>query len=191
MRIDTSRTPRRCAPGAARMVAVLSVLLGGCSVVSVAPTWELVKAAGTATSVAMSTQAPTSAANTVHHGDAPVRQVCIEFNQRAQLAELVPALQAALREQRVASRVYEPGDGLRECDVWLRYVATIGWDIPPMASDYQPYLSELSLSLHRANGALMASSSYDPGAGLGLGKWAATRRKVAPVVKAVVTGFDS
>lgn len=172
------------------IAAAATTLFAGCSVMSAAPTLQLVNAAGTATTVAMA-YSPSKAANTVHHGDAPVSQVCIEFNNRAQLADLVPALQAALREQRVASRVYEPGDGIRECDVWLRYVATIGWDVPPMASDYQPYLSALSLSLHRANGALMASSSYDADANLGFGRWATTRRKVAPVVKAVVTGFES
>lgn len=168
----------------------MALALGGCSVVSPLPTWELVKAAGTATSMAMAS-APVTPINTVHHGDAPVSSVCIEFNRHAQLGDLVPSLQAALREQGVSSRVFEAGDGLNECRYWMRYIATVQWDVPPLSNDYRPYLATASVSLHKASGALMATSSYDVDAGHGLGKWSSTRHKLSPVIKAVITGFES
>lgn len=165
--------------------------LGGCSVLSPLPAWELVKATGTATSAALASTAPIKASNTVHHGDAPVRDVCIEFNRNAPLEDLVPAMQAELRGQGVDSRVYEPGDGLRHCGVWLRYVATIEWGVPPLGSGYRPNLSAAALSLHRADGTLMATSSYQVDQNMGLGRWNSTRNKIAPVVKALITGFES
>jgi hypothetical protein len=182
----------RAAQAARRVVAggLAAIALGGCSVANPVPTWGLVKVAGTAATAAMASL-PATAVNTVHHGDAPVSTVCIEFNRNAPLAELVPSLQAVLREQGVSSRVFEAGDGLRECRHWLRYVATVQWAVPPLSSDYRPYLSAATVSLHKASGALMASSSYDVDTSHGLGRWSSTRRKLSPVVKAVITGFDS
>ncbi|UXH79210.1 cell division protein FtsI [Roseateles amylovorans] len=173
------------------VLPLMAALLGGCSVLSPLPAWELVKATGTATSAAIATAAPAKASHTVHHGDAPVRDLCIEYNRNAPLEDLVPALQAELRGQGVESRVYEPGTGLQQCGVWLRYVATIEWGVPPMASGYRPNLSAAALSLHRADGTLMATSSYQIDQNLGLARWAPTRHKIAPVVKALITGFES
>jgi hypothetical protein len=165
--------------------------LGGCGILSPLPAWELVKATGTATSTALATAAPAKASNTVHHGDAPVRDVCIEFNRNAPLEDLVPSLQAELRRQGVESRVYEPGTGLQQCGVWLRYVATIEWGVPPMASAYRANLSAASLSLHRSDGTLLSTSSYQAEENYGIARWAGTRNKIAPVVKALITGFES
>ena len=177
----------------APLVLILTVLapLAGCSVLSPIPAWELVKGAGTATSTALATSAPAKASNTVHHGDAPVREVCIEFNRNAPLEDFVPALQAELKGQGVESRVYEAGTGLQESGVWLRYASTIEGGVPPMASNYRAHLSAASLSLHRADGTLLSSSSYVADENFGLARWAGTRNKIAPVVKALVTGFQS
>lgn len=177
-------TPRLAWPFAAALA------LSGCSLLSPLPAWELVKASGTATSAALAKAAPARASNTVHHGDAPVRQLCIEFNRNAPLDELVPAMQAELRTQGVDSRVYEAGAGLQQCGVWLRYVAAIEWAVPPMGSSYRANLSSAALSLHRADGTLMATSAYETEQNYGMARWASTRHKIAPVVKALITGFE-
>lgn len=78
-------------------LAVLA-LLTGCSLLSpMAPmaAWEAVKYGGNA---AMAAQPPRPI-NTVHHGDAPVPSVCVEYNRELPLDELVPALQAELKTQ--------------------------------------------------------------------------------------------
>jgi hypothetical protein len=177
-------------PRRALLAALLPLSLGACSVFSPMPAWELVKATGSAGSAALA-YGPSEASQTVHHGDAPVSSLCIEYNRDAPAADLVPALQAELREHRVESRVYEAGTLPPRCEVWLRYVAAIQWGTPPLASGYRAYLSSAALSLHRANGRLMASSSYELDDRFGIGKWASTRSKLAPVVKALITGFES
>jgi len=174
----------------AGLMSVLLAQLGGCSMLGPLQAWGLVKAADAASSAALA-RGPAKATNTVHHGDAPVSSLCIEYNRLAQLDDLVPALQIELREQGVSSRVYESGSGLQECRFWLRYAATIEWDVPPLGSSYRAYLSSAALSLHRANGSLMASSAYVVDSDYGVSKWSTTRRKLAPVVKAVITGFSS
>ncbi len=169
---------------------LLAASLSGCAIVSPLPTWELIKAGGSATSSALSKR-PGRAQNTVHHGDAPVRELCIAFNRQAPVPDLVPALQAELRQQGVSSRVYEAGIEPAVCRHWLRYAASVDWGVPPLGKDYQPFLSSASLSLHRADGRLMASSSYAVDENFGLSRWAGTRAKVAAVVKALITGFES
>lgn len=173
-----------------------AALLAGCSVFSPVPTWELLKAGSSAAGAALA-YAPSgaSASQTVHHGSAIPGSVCIEFNRSVQAVDLVPALQAELREHQVTSRVYEPGINSPDCAVWLRYVASIEWGTPPLASGYRPYLSAAALSLHRADGRLLATSAYLPEeswtAPLAMGRWSSTRSKLAPVVKALLTGFES
>src|SRR6218665_1068500 len=94
---------RSCLRRAALLGAVWA--LAGCSILSPIPAWELVKATGTATSAALSNAAPSKASRTVHHGAAPITTVCIEYNRATPLDELVPALQAELRDMGVSSRV--------------------------------------------------------------------------------------
>lgn len=172
------------------MLAGLSMAVGGCSVVSPLPTWELVKATGSMTSLAVA-RAPSRAVDTVHFGDAPVRRLCIEFNRNVPLPDLVPSLQAELRAQGVASRVYEAGTRSDDCPVWLRYAASVDWGIPPLASEHKPYLSAAAMHLQRVDGALLASSGYTvDAAGFGTSRWATTRTKLAPVVRALITGFE-
>lgn len=178
-------------PGLARLATLtLALCLGGCAILSPLPTWELIKAGGTAASTALAS-GPAKAVNTVHHGDAPVSELCIEFNRQVPAQDLVPALQAELRQQGVASRVYEAGSGVPQCRHWLRYVASIDWAMPPMGSAYQSYLSSAVLSLHKDSGELMASSAYAVDEQFGVSRWSSTRRKLAPAVKALITGFES
>lgn len=164
--------------------------LAGCSVFSPVPAWELIKATGSVGSSALA-YGSSSASNTIHHGDAAVTALCIEYNRDAPTPDLIPALQAELRELRINSRVYEPNTIQQDCKVWLRYVAAIQYGTPPMASSYKAYISAVSLSLHRADGRLMASSSYELDDNWGRGRWASTRSKLAPVVKALITGFEN
>lgn len=174
----------------ASSMLMLAASMSGCAIVSSAPTWELIKAGGSATSTALS-QRPGRAQNTVHHGDAPVRELCIAFNRQAPAPDLVPALQAELRQQGVSSRVYEAGIEPAACRHWLRYTASVDWGVPPLGKQYQPFLSSAALSLHKADGRLLASSSYAVDEQFGLSRWASTRAKVAAVVKALITGFES
>lgn len=165
-------------------------VLSGCSVMAPLQAWGLVKAADAAGTTALA-YAPGKAVNTVHHGEPPMSSLCIEYNRMTPLEDLVPSLQLELREQGVSSRVYEQGSGQQECRFWLRYSVTIEWGTPPLSSGYRAYLSSASLSLHHANGSLMASSAYAVDSDYGSSKWSTTRRKLAPVVKAVITGFTS
>lgn len=181
---------RLAAPLVMLLAMTLALLLNGCAVVSPVPAWELVKAAGAGTHTLLAMQSPGGAIRTVHHGDAPVRQLCIEYNRQAPLDDLVPAMQAELRALQVESRVYEPGSGLQQCVVWLRYVATLEWAVPPWATGYRANLSMATVSLHRADGTLMASSGWQADDAFGIGRWASTRHKIAPVMKALITGFE-
>ena len=168
-----------------------STLLSACSIFSPLPAWELIKATGSAGSTALAYGA-SKASQTVHHGDAQVTALCIEYRSEAPAHELVPALQAELRELHISSRVFEGGGPAQaDCKVWLRYAVQVQWGVPPMGSSYQAYISSASLSLHQADGRLMASSSYQLDERFGMGRWASPRSKLAPVVKALITGFEN
>lgn len=171
------------APSLALLTALLG--LGGCSLVTPMAAVELIKFGGT---TALAYQPP-GPVHTMHHGDAPVKDVCVEYNRDLPLDELVPALQAELKSQGVDSRVYDVGSGLRNCSYWLRYAGSMEWGVPPLGQDQRAYLSSAALSLRRADGRLMSTSSY--AAESGQGRWASTRAKIAPVVKALITGFES
>ncbi len=170
---------------------LLPALLCGCTLLSPMPTLELIRAGGDMASTALATSAPARASNTVRHGELTVSRLCIEFNRNAPLQDLVPAIQAELKGLQVDSRVYEAGTGLQECSVWLRYVATIEWGIPPLGKGYRANLSAAALSLYTAEGRLLASSSYLSEANYGMGRWADTRHKISPVVRALITDDNS
>jgi len=159
--------------------------LTGCTALGPMATWEALKWGG---STVMAHQ-DAKPVNTVHHGDAPIKDVCVEYNREMPLDELVPALQAELKSQGVQSRVYDAGAGPRACTYWLRYVGSVEWGTPPLSQEQRPYLSAAALSLHNADGRLLSSSAYvseTSGA-----RWASTRKKIAPVVKALITGFET
>lgn len=160
--------------------------LAGCSTLLPMAGWELAKAGSLAAMEAAQAPRPV---HTVHHGDAPVKEVCVQYNRDLPLDELVPALQAELRTQGVDSRVYDVGTAPPACRYWLRYTGSIAWGIPPLAQEHRTYLSAAALSLHRADGRLLASSAYVGDSTIT--RWASTRKKIAPVVKALITGFET
>ncbi len=163
--------------------------LGGCSVLSPVPAWEALKAAGQMAGLAMA-QGGAQASQTVHHGEPPPRRVCIELNPYTPMAELVPTLQTELRRHAIDSRVYAAGEGAPDCAHWLRYSAQIDWGTPPWSQDSRAYLRRLQLLLVHGDGRVMSTSQYDGDRGP-TGRWAATQQKLQPVVRALVTGFES
>jgi hypothetical protein len=164
--------------------------LSACSVFSAAPTLELVKAAGSATSYAIA-GVPARATQTVQHAHARPSTVCIAFNPAVPSPEFVPAIQSALQAEQVSSRVF---DGLvmpGQCPVWLTYSATLDWGVPPWGNGYQMYVVQATLTLRTAEGTLLASSHYAPGGSFEWGKWASVPDLIEPVVKALMTRTDS
>ncbi len=189
-----SRLPRsRGALALSAVVLAASTGLSGCSLFSPLPTIELIKASASAATVAIG-QGPNKASNTVFQGNALPRRVCIEYNRSLAMPDFVPALMAELKLHEVSSRVFDvgvrPGDD--ECPAWLHYQGLQQWDKPPLSDQMRPYLAQATLSLHDAGGRLMSASSYQSeDAVMGLGKWGSTRNKLAPVVTALLTGFES
>ncbi|GAA0770989.1 cell division protein FtsI [Ideonella azotifigens] len=169
--------------------ATLVLSQTGCSLFSPVPLWELAKAGGTVASMALPYGEP-KASDTVYHLHPRFHTLCIAFNPDTPAQGLVPALQAELRLHQIETRVYE-GVLPERCSVSLAYEAAIGWEVPPLGGGYQAYLSTLALTLRDADGAVLSSSRYEVDNGLGWGKWRSTRSKVAPVVSALVTGFEN
>jgi len=170
------------------LLAVLSLSLNACSILSPIPSWELLKATGTAGSTLI-LSSPGEARNTVYHYHDPFKQVCIEFNPQAQVSDVLPALQSALHEHSIESRVYESLVASEKCRIWLKYNALIEWDTPPFADGYKAYVSSAALTLQTASGQVLSSSQYAVDGSFGRSKWASTRDKLGPVVTALVTGF--
>ena len=166
----------------------LALCLGGCSaLVAPLPLWDAAVIGGAAAAARLNlVTAPGTASDTVSHLRQPPASVCIEYNPKVQVTDIVPALQIALREHRVESRVYESPDGLVQCPVWLRYTADLAWDKPPFSGDYKAYISTASLTLRSATGTLLSSSHYRIHSPVGRSKWASTRDKLAPVVSALL-----
>ncbi len=161
----------------------------GCALVSPAPTLELLKATGTAASYMLS-RGPTAATQTIYHAHPVPRSLCIEINRESPTGDVVPALQAELQRHGIDSRVYDSGTPPAACPVWLRYTAFIEWDVPPFGNEYRAYLSRAALTLHTAEGRVLASSAYEPTSVYEIGRWSTTREKLAPVVTAIVTGVE-
>jgi hypothetical protein len=176
-------------PFALAVITAAAVLQSGCSVISPAPSLELLKAAGTAAAYAVST-GPSSASNTVFHERLAIDTVCIEFNRQAQFADLVPAIQQELRTHRIDSRVYEDGTSPQICPVWLRYRAFMEYAKPPFSDVDKPYLKNASLALINREGRVLSTSDYQATGFMEMGKWSPTRSKLAPVVTALITGFE-
>lgn len=167
-----------------------ALLLGGCSIISPMPAWELVKGAGAVASLALE-RADSQASNTVSHLQAPLPALCIAFNPQAEVADIVPALQLSLRSHRVDSRVYDALQQVPGCKVWLHYAAWIDWDTPPLTPSPRPFISAAALTLRTSEGQVLSSSHYVMADGMRTDKWASTREKIAPVVTALVTGAEN
>lgn len=164
-------------------------LLPGCSIISPAPLIELVKAGGAATASAIAT-GPSKARNTVYHEHRALDTVCVEYNPLTPDPNIAPALQAELKFHEIESRVYEVGGTPASCHFRLSYTADIEWGTPPFASGYQSYIRDATLTLRDESGLVLASSAYSLDGVFQMGKWATSRSKLAPVVTAIVTGFD-
>jgi hypothetical protein len=181
--------------GGRRLAALATAgLLSGCSIFSPLPLIELAKAGAGATSAVIA-HGPSSARNTVYHEHASVDDVCIEVGPHTTDADVVPALQAELGRHDIHSRLYEaapahPPRGA-PCRFWMEYAAEIEWGIPPLAGGYSPYLSAASLTLRDADGLVLSTSSYRLDGFFQMGKWSPTRDKLAPVVTALITGFEN
>ncbi len=166
----------------------LALCLGGCTLL--APPlalWDAAVIGGAVTAASLdNVTAPGTASHTVMHQRQPLTSVCIEYNPRVQVSDIVPVLQVALREHHVESRVYESPDGLVQCPVWLRYTADLEWDTPPFSGDYKAYISTASLTLQSSSGTLLSSSHYRIDLATKRSKWASTRNKLTPVVSALL-----
>lgn len=176
--------------GAIAVAAASSLALGGCSMFAFSPSLELLKASGTAASY-MVAGVPVKAVDTVQHGDMPdglARGVCIVFNPGVSVQEFLPAMQGALQRRQIDSRVFESDAESPQCPVWLHYMATVEWGAPPWSNVARPYVLRATLTLKTAEGRVLASSNYEPGGALEMGKWATTGAKVDAVVQALVSG---
>lgn len=173
---------RRCFLAAPVLV---SLALQGCSVLSPAPLWEVVKATGALVAVAGQSQ-PGEASHTVVHAHAGFQRLCIEFNPSTQAPDVVPALQAALSRRGVDSRVYDGAGGAAACPVWLRYSAQMQWGQTWMSDEPRAYLSAAVLTLHGARGEVLASSQYVLDPATRSSQWASTHDKLNAVVGALV-----
>jgi hypothetical protein len=178
-------TRRACLWG---LLSALGLAQTGCSILSPIPTWELLKGAGTFTSTAIQSQ-PGEPSNTVTHAHAPFKALCIEYNPQTQVADIVPALQAALQQMDIESRVYDGQMAGDRCPVWLRYTAYVQWDTQSLSDVYIPYISNASLVLQASTGKILASSNYVLDSAVGRSKWASTRDKLAPVLGALINGL--
>jgi len=171
------------------VLALTLAALQGCSVVSPVPVLELVKATGAVAVSAIST-GPSHAKNTVYHEHKALDVVCVEYNPLTPDPDIAPALQAELRNHAIDSRIYEEGGAPPSCRFRVTYTADIEWGTPPFGSGYKSYLRDATVTLRDESGAVLSSSAYSLDGAFQMGKWATSRSKLAPVVTALVTGFD-
>ncbi|MDB5818813.1 MAG: hypothetical protein JWQ11_2453, partial [Rhizobacter sp.] len=101
------------------------------------------------------------------------------------------AMQAELKNHQIESRVYETGTSPTICPIWLRYYAYMEWGRPPMSDTETSYLTMATLSLVTDDGRILSTSNYENTSFMGMGKWSPVRSKIAPVITALVTGFES
>jgi hypothetical protein len=160
----------------------------GCVVVPPSPTYEAVSLVSTAL-VSASSMVPGTAQNAIAHKHSRIDNVCIQFNPAVGLVDFVPAVQRELRDNRVDSRLYEPGMQPPDCEAILYYSAFLDWDRRAMADGYSAYLTFASMTLRTRDGRVLASANYESGA-LGLDKWSSTRTKIAGVVSALLANND-
>ncbi len=183
----TLRTARRTPRWATLLGPLIGapMALSGCGVISLAPTFELFKAAGTATSYTLAGM-PAKAQDTVVHPHGRIDTVCIAWNPLVPQAEFVPALQGALARAQVSSRVIDGQTPRTLCPVWLHYTARMDWGVPPWGGNAQMFVAQASLTLTTPEGSVLASSHYQPNGAFELGKWAAVGDLIPPVVQALM-----
>jgi hypothetical protein len=170
-------------------LTAVALVLPACSIISPEPVLELAKATGAVALSAIST-GPSRAKNTVYHEHKSLDTVCVEYNPLTPDPDIAPALQAELRNHEIDSRIYEQGGAPTSCHFRVTYTAEIEWGTPPLASGYKSYIRDATLTLRDENGTVLSSSAYSLDGVFQMGKWATSRSKLAPVVTALVTGFD-
>lgn len=166
-----------------------AVVLPGCSIISPVPMLELAKAGGAAAASAIAA-GPSRAKNSVFHDHPQIESVCVEYNPQTPDPDIAPALQAELKNHEIESRVYEAGSTPDSCRYRVSYTADIEWGTPPLASGYKSYIRDATLTLRDQNGLVLSSSAYSLDGVFQMGKWSSSRSKLAPVVTALVTGFE-
>ena len=171
------------------MLSASALALSGCAVVSPEPVIELVKATG-AVAVSAISNGPSHSKNTVYHEHKALDAVCVEYNPLTPDPDIAPALQAELRNHEIDSRIYEEGGAPVSCRFRITYTADIEWGTPTFGDGYKSYLRDATLTLRDENGTVLSSSAYALDGPFQMGKWATSRSKLAPVVTALVTGFD-
>jgi len=171
-------------------LALVALATSGCMTLSPVPTLELVKAAGTAAALAVTQVSPLTASSNVFQPPTGLQALCIEFNPGVSVPDMVTALQAELRRHAVTSRVLEAHSPPQACDVWLRYHASVAWDVRPVEGRLDMYIERLDLLLQDAQGRVLSHSMLDTVDSWLTGKWATTRAKVAPVVKTLLDGQE-
>ena len=172
---------------AGALVSMLSI--GGCVVVPPDPTYQAVSLVSTAL-VGASSVLPSDPRNSIAHPHAPIDRVCIQHNPAVELTDFVPAMQRELRDNRVESRLYEPGMQPEDCNTLLYYSAFLDWGQRGLSEQYSAYLTFASMTLRTRDGRVLASANYEGGE-LGLDKWSSTRSKIAGAVKALVANNDA
>ncbi|MEN3109787.1 hypothetical protein ACFONG_13405 [Uliginosibacterium paludis] len=164
------------------IICLLSLLLGGCVVMTPSASVTALEMASVAVTHAASLTS-SSPSNTVQHPHDAFSGACIELNRNGSVADFVPALQAELSKNGVESRVY--GEAMpASCRFTIHYSSAIAWGKRMFEDDFSPYMSEARLEL-RERGKILAASSYKPSV-LGTDKWSATADKLAPAVRVLV-----
>lgn len=167
-------------------LALLPLLtLPGCVVMQPDPTLEAVKLISVAIT-GIASISPSQSQHTIVHPHEPIRDICIEWNRSVAMPDFIPALQGELQRHAIDSRVYEAGMQPSGCGAQLDYAAFLQWEKRTFSDDYSPYLSYAALTL-RKNGMVLASANYEMGV-MGYDKWAPTRKKLAPLVDAMLAG---
>ena len=175
-----TKPPRWC------LATGLLLLNSGCSLLSIDPTLELIKAGGFAASAALSS-APGSASQTMHAAQAPRPDtICIEHNPRVPLSELIPAIHQSLARQGVDTRVFAAHTSWLACPYWLQYEGLVAWEQRFPGQALKPYLASATLTLRNGQGEVLASSRYDVESGFPRSQWATVQDKVDPVVQALL-----
>jgi hypothetical protein len=161
---------------------VLVMPLSACSVFSISPAMELLKATGTAATFAVG-HAVGSSVDVVRHDAKLPERVCVVLNEQASSADFLTALRRGLTEVQVDHRlVLEPHPALR-CEAWLHYATEVDWGAPPLGGKVQAHVVRASLTLRDLGGRVLAQVRFEPSGAFEAGRWASTQDKVQAMVR--------
>lgn len=100
--------------------------------------------------------------------------VCIRYNEKVEVSDLVGVIERRFSDHGVKTRVTRGDHDADNCAFTLDYTARRGWDL-------KPYLKFAEFTL-RENGVAIGSAVYRHGGGFDFGKFAGTESKINPVV---------